>query len=177
MVPKKNISRDPLLTKTPPHDIDAEESILSAIFINNDSLHDIIEILSDEDFYKGAHKKIFRAIIELAVKEEPADLVTVANRLKEKEELESIGGAAYLAAISDAAPVAVNAVHYAKIIKGKSALRSLITASSSIIEKCLKDKGDFVDIIDFAESAVLNISEKKIRGLIPEFRRSDQYEY
>ncbi len=161
---KNNITTDPLLSKTPPHDMGAEESILSAIFINNDSLHDIIDILSDEDFYKGAHKKIFRVILELANKEEPADLVTVANRLKEKEELESIGGAAYLAAISDAAPVAVNAVHYARIIKGKASLRQLITASSSIIEKCLKDKGDFVDIIDFAESSILNISEKKSGG-------------
>lgn len=161
MTTKNNISADPLLSKTPPHDIDAEESLLSAIFINNDSLLDIIDILSPDDFYKGAHKKIFRVIIELALKEEPADLVTVANRLNESEELESIGGAAYLAAISDAAPVAVNAIHYAKIIRGKSSLRQLITSSSSIIEKCLEDKGNFEDIIDFAESSIFNIAEKK----------------
>ncbi len=164
MPPKNKITTDQLLSRTPPHDIDAEESILSALFINNDSLHDVIDILSWEDFYKGAHKKIFRAIIDLAAREEPADLVTVANRLKEKEELESVGGAAYLASISDAAPIAVNAVHYAKIIKGKASLRKLITASSDIIEKCLKDKGDFEDIIDYAESSVLNISEKKTHG-------------
>lgn len=162
MVSRKNkIATDPLLSKTPPHDIDAEESILSAIFIDNDSLHDIIEILSYEDFYKGAHKKIFKAIIELAQKQEPADLVTVANRLNEKDELESVGGAAYLAAISDAAPIAVNAVHYAGIIKGKASLRQLITTSSGIIEKCLKDQGDFEDIIDFAQSSIFTISEKK----------------
>jgi replicative DNA helicase len=161
-VPIKNkIAADPLLSKTPPHDIDAEESILSAIFINNDSLHDIIEILSPDDFYKGAHKKIFQVIVDLAIKHEPADLITVANGLKEKDELESIGGAAFLAAISDAAPVAVNAIHYAKIIKGKASLRQLITASSDIIEKCLKDQGDFVDIMDFAESSIFQISEAK----------------
>jgi replicative DNA helicase len=161
-VPIKNkITADPLLSKTPPHDIDAEESILSAIFINNDSLHDIIEILSPDDFYKGAHKKIFQVIVELAIKHDPADLITVANGLKEKDELESIGWAAFLAAIADAAPVAVNAVHYAKIIKGKASLRQLITASSDIIEKCLKDKGNFVDIIDFAENSIFQISETK----------------
>lgn len=158
---KDKITADPLLSKTPPHDIEAEESILSAIFINNDSLFDIIDILSYEDFYKGAHQKIFKAVIELANKEEPADLVTIANRLKEKEELESIGGAAYLAAISDAAPIAVNAVHYAKIVKGKASLRQLITASSSIIENCLKDKGNFEDIIDSAANSIFQISEKK----------------
>ncbi len=158
------MAADPLLHKTPPQDIEAEESLLSAIFINNDSLHDIIDILSPDDFYKGAHKKIFHAVIELAVKDEPADLVTVANRLKEKEELDSVGGAAYLAAISDAAPVAVNAVYYAGIIKGKSALRQLITASSNIIEQCMKDKGDFADILDFAESTIFKISEKKSKS-------------
>ena len=127
----------------PPQDIEAEESLLSAIFINNGHLNDIIDLLSPEDFYKGAHAKIFTAITELAVKDEPADLVTVANRLNEKDELESVGGAAALAAIADAAPVAVNALSYARIIKGKSSLRQLISASSGIIEQCMKDQGDF----------------------------------
>ncbi len=164
-MPKSNqIAADPLLNKTPPQDIDAEESILSAIFINNDSLHDVIDILEPDDFYRGAHKKIFQAIVELAHKEEPADLVTVANRLKEKDELESIGGAAYLASISDTAPVAINAIHYAGIIKGKSSLRQLITASSGIVERCLQDKGDFEDIMDYAEGSIFNISEKKAKG-------------
>jgi len=161
---KETIKTDPLLNRTPPHDIDAEESLLSAIFINNDNLLDVTEILVPEDFYKGAHKKIFRVILELINKEEPADLVTVANALKEKDELEGIGGAAYLASISDAAPVAVNALHYAKIIRGKAALRQLINTSSKIIENCLEDKGDFEDILDFAESSIFKISEKKSGG-------------
>lgn len=163
---KKNdsIKNDPLLNRTPPHDIDAEESLLSAIFINNDSLIDILEFLTPEDFYKGAHKKIFRAIIELASREEPVDLVTVANALNEKDELESIGGAAFLASISDAAPVAVNAIHYSKIVRGKASLRQLIDASSKTIERCLEDKGDFKDILDEAEAAVFQIAERKSGG-------------
>lgn len=165
MAPRKTkISEDPLLNKTPPQDMDAEQSILSAIFINNDTLHDIIAVLSPEDFYKGSHQKIYQAVMDLAYKGEPADLITIVNRLKEKGELESIGGASYLAAIADAAPVAVNAVHYANIIKGKSSLRQLISASSGIIEKCMKDQGDFEDIIDFAESSIFNISSKKTEG-------------
>lgn len=164
MPQKKTTANDPLLNKTPPQDIDAEASLLSAIFINNDSLHDVIDILEPADFYKGAHKKIFEAIVELAHKEEPADLVTVANRLKEKEHLEPAGGAAYLASISDSAPVAVNAVHYAKIIKGKSSLRQLITASSNIIERCMQEQGDFEDILDEAESTIFSVSEKKAKG-------------
>lgn len=161
---KQSTKSDPLLDRTPPHDLDAEASLLSAVFINNDVLLDITEILKPEDFYKGAHKKIFRAILDLASQEEPADLVTVAHALKQKDELESIGGAAYLAAISDAAPVAVNAVHYARIIQGKASLRIMIDAASKIIQRCLEDKGDVADTIDFAESTIFQISEKKSGG-------------
>jgi replicative DNA helicase len=162
--PKQSRKSDPLLDRTPPHDLDAEASLLSAIFINNDVLLDITDILTPDDFYKGAHKKIFRAILNLASQEEPADLVTVAHALKQKDELESIGGAAYLASISDAAPVAVNAVHYARIIQGKASLRVMIDAASKIIQRCLEDRGDVVNTIDFAESAIFQISEKKSRG-------------
>ncbi len=157
----KQESIDPLLNKIPPHDIDAEESLLSAIFIDNNNLLDVVDILIPEDFYKTAHQKIFRAIIELFSKSEPSDLVTIATKLKEKHELEEIGGAAFLASIADSAPMAVNAVHYAKIIKEKACLRALITSSSAIIEKCLKDQGDFENIVDFAESSIFRITEAK----------------
>ncbi len=158
---KETPHKDPLLTKVPPHDIDAEEALLSAVLIDNENLFDVVDILKPEDFYKKAHERIFSAILELFSRDEPADLVTVATRLKEKDELESSGGAALLASIADSAPMAVNAVHYAKIIKGKASLRSLITSASSIIERCLKDRGDFEDIIDFAENQVFQISEAK----------------
>ncbi|WP_080798032.1 replicative DNA helicase [Desulfamplus magnetovallimortis] len=158
-LPKKIM--DPLLEKVPPHDIDAEEAIISAVLIDNDTLIDVLEILKPEDFYKKSHEKIFKSIAELFSRDEPVDLVTVATRLKEKEELEDIGGSAFLAAIADAAPMAVNAVHYAKIIKGKSSLRSLIQSASAIVERCMKDRGDFEDIISFAENAVFRISESK----------------
>lgn len=164
MPPKEAVKTDPLLNRTPPHDLDAEASLLSAIFINNDVLFDVTDILVPEDFYKGAHKKIYRVILELAANEDPADLVTVANALREKDELESIGGAAYLAAISDAAPVAVNAIHYAKIIRGKASLRGMIDAASKIIERCLEDKGEVEDVIDFAESSIFKVSEQKSGG-------------
>jgi len=157
---KKKVT-DPLLDKVPPNDIYAEESLLSAIFIDNDNIFSVLEILKPEDFYKKAHEKIFRAVMELFAKEHPADLVTVATRLREKDELEDIGGAAFLASIADAAPMAVNAVHYARIIKGKSTLRALIHSSMEMIERCMKDRGDFADIIDFAQHSVFKISELK----------------
>ncbi|MBF0573433.1 MAG: replicative DNA helicase [Desulfamplus sp.] len=155
---------DVLLDRVPPNDIYAEESLISAILIDNDNTLEVLEILKPEDFYKRAHSKIFMAITELFYKDLPADLVTLATRLKEKGELEEIGGAAFLASIADSAPVAVNAIHYAKIIKGKSTLRKLIHSSMEMIEKCMKDRGDFADIIDFAQNAVFKISELKASG-------------
>ena len=161
MASKNVIKADQLLNRTPPHDTDAEASLLSAIFINNETLQDILEILIPDDFYKGAHKKIFRAIRELAAREEPVDLVTIANALNEKDELEAIGGATFLAGIADAAPVAVNAVYYARIIREKSTLRQLINASSKTIERCLEDQGDFKLIIDEAQAAVTKIADRQ----------------
>ena len=81
----KTKTTDPLLNKTIPHNIDAETALLSTIFVNNDILNDIIDIISWEDFYKGAHKKIFRTIVELFQDEEPADIITVSNHLKKKK--------------------------------------------------------------------------------------------
>ena len=161
---KKTQGKDPLLNRTPPHDMDAEESILSSIFIDNSTLYEIVDILEYQDFYKGAHQKIFRAVVELFAGDEPADLVTVANRLREKNELDSAGGPSYLATIADTAPLALNAVHYAKIIKGKSSLRKLIKSATDIIDRCMKDRGDFEDIIDYAENSVFSIAEAKSEG-------------
>lgn len=158
--PKEKVT-DPLLSRVPPNDIYAEESLLSAILIDNETLLDIIDILKPEDFYKKAHEKIFKAVVELFSKGQPADLVTVATRLKEKDELEDIGGAAFIASIADSAPMAVNAIHYAQIVKGKSSLRALIHSSSEIIDRCMKDRGDFEEIMDFAQNAVFKISESK----------------
>ena len=78
--------KDPLLTKVPPHDIDAEEALLSAVLIDNENLFDVVDILKPEDFYKKTHERIFNAILELFSRDEPADLVTVATRLKEKDD-------------------------------------------------------------------------------------------
>lgn len=161
---KISTSTDPLLSRTPPHDIAAEEALLSAILIDNDTLMDVLDILKPEDFYHNAHKKIFGAVVDLFSKNQPADLVTVATRLKEKEELEEIGGAAFLATIADTAPMAMNAVHYAHIIHGKASLRSLINSASAIIDHCLQDHGNVEEIVDFAENQIFKISETKSRS-------------
>ena len=145
----------------PPQNIEAEESIISAILIDNNALLDVIEILAPEDFYRTAHKKIYAAIIDLFDKNEPIDSVTVANRLKEKGQLEEIGGISYLSRLLDIAPPAVNAPHYAKIVHDKASLRRLIEKANAIVKRCFKEQGNADEVIDFAESAIFEITENK----------------
>lgn len=152
-----------LLSKAPPQSIEAEESILSAVLLDSDTLIDIVEIINPEDFYKPAHEKIFSAVNSLLATSQPIDIVTVSNQLKEDGKLEEIGGSAYLSRLIDTVPLAVNAVHYAKIIREKAILRHLIEQSSKIVQKCYEEQGDIDGIIDFAQSAVFEISDNQLK--------------
>ncbi len=146
----------------PPQNIEAEQSIISAILLDNETLFEVLDILRPEDFYRSAHQKIFVAISELFTKNEPCDLVTLTDILRNKGDLEQIGGATYLASLVDTVPLAVNAVHYARIIHNKASLRRLIEKANAIVKKCFEEQGDVDEVIDFAESAVFEISEHKI---------------
>jgi replicative DNA helicase len=143
--------------------MEAEESIISAILIDNSTLLDILEILQPADFYHSAHQIIFDAITDLFSTSQPIDLVTLSNRLREKDKLEKIGGASYLATLVNTVPLAVNAKYYAKIIHDKACLRRLIEKANLIVQRCFEDRGNVDEIIDFAESAVFEVSEDKIK--------------
>lgn len=149
--------------KLPPNALDAEESIMSSILIDNDTLVDIIEMLTPRDFYKPAHEKIFESMTELFARSEPVDIVTLANRLKEKGQLDEIGGAAYLSHLVDRVPISVNAVKHAEIIRDKAALRRMIETCSQIINTCMEEQGPVEGIIDSAEGAIYEISNSKIK--------------
>ncbi len=153
--------KDPSLYHLPPQSIEAEESLLSAILLDNNTLLDVVEVLAVADFYRTAHHKIYAAIIELFDKGEPIDLVTLANNLKEKGQIDAVGGASYLARLVDAVPLAINAQHYAKIIADKASLRRLIEKANAIAKRCYDDRGNVDDVIDFAEASIFEISERK----------------
>lgn len=161
--PRKRTRKDPTLYHVPPHSIEAEESLLSAILMDNTALLDILEVLSPVDFYRSAHEKIFSAIVDLFNKDEPVDLVTLSNRLGEKGQLEEVGGAVFLARLVDSVPMAVNAVHYARIIHDKAILRRLMEKANAISKRCLEDLGGVEEILDFAEKEVFEVSEKRHR--------------
>ncbi len=162
-VTKPKITNQPSLHTVPPQDLEAEESLLSAVMLDNSTLYDILEKLTPEDFYRTAHQKIFEGIVALFQKNEPIDLVTLTNQLKERGDLEAIGGATFLAKLVDTAPLAVNAPHYASIIHNKSSLRQLIHQANTITKRCYEDRGDVDDVIDFAEKAVFEISGNQSR--------------
>lgn len=145
----------------PPQSVEAEESILSAILVDNSTVIDIIEILEPEDFYRSAHKKIFASVCSLFRKTEPIDLVTLTNSLREEGHLEEIGGATYLARLLDSVPSAIDPTHYAKIIHDKASLRKLIAKANEITKRCFESGGELDRVIDFAEASIFEISENK----------------
>jgi len=150
-----------LLTKLPAHDLDSEEALLSALFIDNSSMDDISD-LTPADFYKPEHQKIYRAIISLWHRDDPVDLVTVATFLQGSGELESIGGAGYLAQIADSAPVATNARAYADTIKDLSLNRQVLFVSCRVQDAALRG-GTGESVLEMFQSEALKIQSSNRR--------------
>jgi len=149
--------------KLPPQHIEAEQSILGGILIENEAINRVTEILDGDDFYREAHRKIFNALINLSERDEPADLITLTNELRKIDQLDSIGGASYLASLIDSVPTAANIQYYAKIVKEKAILRKLIQTSTEIITQSYEDRGDVEVFLDEAERSIFEISEKRVR--------------
>jgi replicative DNA helicase len=154
---------DSSLHKLPPQNIEAEQSILGGILLDNHSLNNVLEILVPKDFYSEAHRKIFAATIELSDRNEPCDLITLTNILKNKNQLDAVGGMAYLASLVDSVPSAANVAHYAKIVKEKSILRGLIGTATEILRKSYDSGAEIDRVLDEAEHAIFEISENKIK--------------
>ncbi len=149
--------------KLPPQHIEAEQSILGGILIENEAINRVTEILDADDFYRDGHRKIFNALINLSERDEPADLITLTNELRKIDQLDSIGGASYLASLIDSVPTAANIQYYARIVKEKAILRKLIQTSTEIITQSYEDRGDVEGFLDEAERSIFEISEKRVR--------------
>ena len=149
--------------KLPPQHLEAEQSVLGGILIENEAINRVTEILDADDFYRDVHRKIFNALINLSERDEPADLITLTNELRKTDQLDSIGGASYLTSLIDSVPTAANIEYYAKIVKEKAILRKLIQTSTEIITQSYEDRGDVEVFLDEAERAIFEISEKRVR--------------
>ncbi len=161
---------DVSLHKVPPQNLEAEVSVIGGIMLDNHSLNTVLEILDTDDFYSEAHRKIFASIVELYDKNEPCDLITLSNILKNKAQLDQAGGMSYLSSLADSVPSAANISHYAKIIKEKSILRKLIGTATEILNKSYNSAADIDTVLDEAEHAIFDISENKIRPAFSPFK-------
>ncbi len=150
--------------RVPPQNLEAEQSVLGAILLDNEAVHEVIEVLRPEDFYKEANRKIFDAVLSLVDRSEPADLVTLTNELKKDGKLESMGGASYLATLVDAVPTAANVMHYAKIVKDKAVQREVISAATSIVTNGYEEGADVAEFLDEAEKVIFEVSERRARN-------------
>lgn len=151
-----------MLGKIPPHSLEAEQSALGAMILDKDALTEVVELITEDDFYKEAHKAIFRSVIDLYNRNEPVDIVTLSEALLKEGTLGDIGGIEYLSDLTTMGVVTTNAKHYAKIIEEKSMLRRLIKASSEIIEKGFSSE-EADHLLDLAEKSIFDISQKKNR--------------
>ncbi|QEK13500.1 replicative DNA helicase [Crassaminicella thermophila] len=149
------------LGRIPPHNIDAEQSVLGAMILDREAIVLATEMIRGEDFYKEAHREIFDAVLALYNRDEPVDLVTLSEELTQRQTLESIGGITYLTSLSSAVPTTTNVKYYAKIVEEKSILRRLIKASSEILEKGYQAEEEVNHILDLAEKSIFDISQKK----------------
>jgi replicative DNA helicase len=149
--------------KLPPQNLEAEQSVLGGILIENEAINKVIEILTPEDFYRDAHRRIFGALIILSERDEPSDLITLTNELQKKKELDLIGGASYLASLIDSVPTAANIEYYAKIVKEKAVLRKLINTSTEIITRSYEYLGDVESLLDEAEQEIFQISGSRVK--------------
>ena len=152
------------LRKIPPQQIEAEQSLLGGIMVDGSGLPSALEVLKGDEFYKESHRIIFTAIQDLFERNEPVDILTVTNLLEERKLLESVGGASYIAALTDAMPTSSNVAAYAKIINEKAVMRRLIQSANEIISFAYGGGKSSEEVLDSAEAAIFRIAERKIRN-------------
>ncbi|GAA0359463.1 replicative DNA helicase [Bowmanella denitrificans] len=148
--------------KIPPHSIEAEQSVIGSMLIAPDCWDKVAEILIEQDFYNRAHQTIYKTILKLLGDSQPVDLITVSDVLEQQDELEGVGGFAYLGELAKNTPSAANVVAYAQIIKERAVLRELIGVAHEIADTGYNPEGrSSGDVLDLAESKVFEIAEKR----------------
>ncbi|MER2002325.1 MAG: replicative DNA helicase [Carnobacterium inhibens] len=150
--------------RLPPQSIEAEQAVLGSIFLDPETVVGALEFIESKDFYRRGHQLIFQSMLELNNHNEAIDIVTVTNALESKNQLEDIGGMAYLAELAVAVPTAANMEYYAKIIEQKAILRNLIHTATDIVTKGYEEGDELASILDEAERSILEVSERRNRS-------------
>lgn len=149
--------------KIPPQNIEAEQSVLGSLLLDKDAIVKIAEVLAPEHFYREQHGEIYRAILTLYEKRQPADLVTVSDMLKKAGTLELAGGTSYLTSLVNSVPTSAHIQNYADIVKEAATKRSLITAAAKITEKAFEADVEVKDLLDSSEQSLFGISQEHLK--------------
>ena len=141
--------------RVPPQDVQAEQALLGSIMLRPETMHDVTDIITAESFYSDKHRIIFISMLDLFGKSEPIDLLTVSSRLKEKKQLDQVGGSSYLSELVGIVPSASNVRHYAEIVHKKQGMRSLIEAAEHISQLGYDNEEDLESVFDRAGKRML----------------------
>jgi len=148
--------------RVPPQSLEAEQSVLGSMLLERDAIARVVELVRPEDFYRDAHRKIFEIVTELFERGEPADLVSVTERLRSKGQLDDVGGVAYVTALLNAVPTAANVEYYARLVVQKSMLRQMIAAGTQIVGMGFREDQDVEMLLDSAEKLVFSIASRRM---------------
>ena len=157
-MPKTNFS-----DKLPPQNIEAEKSILGAIILDKESINKIVDFLFPQDFYQKSHQLIYEAALKLYEKNEPIDLLSLSNKLRESNTLDLIGGVGYLTSLVNSVPTAAHIINYAKIVNNKKILRDLIDSAHHILGLGHQEEENVEQLLDQAEQKLFAVSQKSVQ--------------
>ncbi|MCR1833716.1 replicative DNA helicase [Oceanobacillus caeni] len=150
--------------RTPPHNMEAEQSVIGAVFLEPEAFSTASEKLVPEDFYRAAHQRIFAAMMKLADRGEPIDVITVTSYLNDAKQLDEVGGVVYLTQLAESVPTAANIEFYCKIVEEKALLRRLIRTATDIVTSSFEKEDDVADVLNDAEKGILEVSSRKNSG-------------
>lgn len=161
---REKLANEAFQDRLPPQSIEAEQAVLGSVFLDPDTVVGALEFIEAKDFYRRGHQLIFQIMLDLNNNNEAIDIVTITNALESKNQLEDVGGMAYLAELAMIVPTAANMEHYAKIVEQKSILRNLIRTATEIVTKGYDEGDELAAILDEAERSILEVSEKRSRS-------------
>lgn len=148
----------------PPQNIEAEQAVLGAVFLSPDALADAMEFVEAKDFYRRAHQLLFQAMIDLNDDGEAIDVLTVNNRLEMNNQLDDVGGVAYIAELASSVPTAANVGYYAKLVAEKAVLRRVIATATNIITQAKEQDEPVADILESAERQIMEVAENRTQS-------------
>ncbi|GHD35467.1 hypothetical protein GCM10007147_41940 [Nocardiopsis kunsanensis] len=147
--------------RTPPHDIQAEQSVLGGMLLSKDAITQVVEIIRSADFYRPAHQIIYDSVVDLFSRGEPVDAISVNAELTKRGEVTRVGGAPYLHTLTEAIPTAANAGYYAKIVSDRAILRRLVEVGTRIAQIGYTGDGEVDDLVDHAQAEIYRVAEKR----------------